>query len=59
MQDRTTLIIAHRLKTIYRAAKIMVFEQGQIVETGTHQSLMAGEGVYKDFMQTHGNGGAR
>jgi ATP-binding cassette subfamily B protein len=41
MQDRTTLIIAHRLATVQRADKIIVMEHGRIVETGTHASLVA------------------
>ncbi len=56
-RDRTTLIIAHRLKTIYRAGKIMVFNNGQIVETGTNDSLIAKNGIYAGFMQTPGSGG--
>lgn len=46
MQDRTTLIIAHRLATVQRADKIIVMEHGSIVETGTHASLVAQGGVY-------------
>jgi ATP-binding cassette, subfamily C, bacterial CydD len=57
VKDRTTLIIAHRLKTIYRAGKIMVFDHGQIAETGTNESLIAGNGIYAGFMQRHGSGG--
>ena len=46
MQNRTTLIIAHRLATVQRADRIIVMDQGQIVESGTHNSLVELGGVY-------------
>jgi len=46
MKDRTTLIIAHRLSTIENSAKIIVMDQGEIVEIGTHASLITQNGVY-------------
>lgn len=45
-QDRTTFVVAHRLSTITHADRIVVIEDGRIVETGNHQQLMADEGVY-------------
>ena len=45
-QDRTTLIIAHRLATIKQADRIVVFDDGQIVEQGTHDDLVAKGGLY-------------
>lgn len=46
-KDRTTLIVAHRLSTITHADKIVVMENGQIVETGTHQELIRKQGAYE------------
>ncbi|UEX90828.1 ABC transporter ATP-binding protein [Staphylococcus ratti] len=45
-KDRTTLIVAHRLSTITHADKIVVVENGQIVEMGSHQTLMSQKGAY-------------
>ncbi|MFA7291767.1 MAG: lipid A export permease/ATP-binding protein MsbA [Rhodocyclaceae bacterium] len=46
MKGRTTLVIAHRLSTIERADLILVMDQGQIVERGTHRELLAANGHY-------------
>jgi ATP-binding cassette subfamily B protein len=46
MGSRTTLVIAHRLATVQRADRILVLDQGRIVEEGTHQSLIAKGGLY-------------
>jgi ABC-type multidrug transport system fused ATPase/permease subunit len=55
MQGRTTFVIAHRLSTIRRADQIMVMEQGQIVERGTHAQLYAAHGRYYDlYTRQHG-----
>jgi ATP-binding cassette subfamily B protein len=47
MEGRTTLVIAHRLATVIRADRILVFDHGRLVEEGTHQSLIGRGGVYK------------
>ncbi len=46
MQHRTTLVIAHRLATVLKADRILVMDEGRIVEEGTHQSLVAKGGIY-------------
>jgi ABC-type multidrug transport system fused ATPase/permease subunit len=53
MQGRTTLVIAHRLSTIRNADRIVVIQDGLIVEQGTHEELLAAEGAYSTlhFMQ--------
>jgi subfamily B ATP-binding cassette protein MsbA len=55
MQGRTTFVIAHRLSTIRRANQILVMEQGQILERGTHAQLYAARGRYYDlYTRQHG-----
>ena len=50
MKGRTTFVIAHRLSTVRKADKILVFEKGQIVESGTHKELLKKEnGIYKNL----------
>jgi ABC-type multidrug transport system fused ATPase/permease subunit len=45
-EHKTTIVIAHRLSTIMHADKIIVFDEGKIVETGTHDELMSNKGIY-------------
>lgn len=47
LEDRTTLIIAHRLSTVRSADKIVVIDGGRIVDTGTHEELMSRGGLYR------------
>jgi ATP-binding cassette subfamily B protein len=49
MQGRTTFVIAHRLSTVRRADLILVMENGQIVERGTHRKLLEGDGLYREI----------
>jgi len=49
MEGRTTLIIAHRLSTVQDADRILVFDDGRIVQRGTHDELFARDGLYRDL----------
>ena len=46
MQERTTIVIAHRLATVLSCDRILVLDKGGIVEEGTHQALVAAGGLY-------------
>jgi subfamily B ATP-binding cassette protein MsbA len=51
LQGRTTFVIAHRLSTIRNADQILVLEDGQIVESGTHDDLLAHDGRYRELYE--------
>jgi ATP-binding cassette subfamily B protein len=47
MKNRTTFIIAHRIQSVMNADLIVVLDKGHIVQSGTHEDLIAGDGVYR------------
>jgi ATP-binding cassette subfamily B protein len=51
MEGRTTLVIAHRLSTIQGADRVVVMDHGQVVETGSHDSLLAQGGLYRRLVE--------
>ena len=55
-QGRTTLIIAHRLSTIRAAGRILVIQDGVVAEQGSHQELLAKNGVYATLYRTQNLG---
>ena len=50
-RKRTTIIIAHRLSTIRNADKIVLIENGKMIESGSHQELMSNNGPYHTFIK--------
>ncbi|WP_111563335.1 ABC transporter transmembrane domain-containing protein [Rhizobium sp.] len=58
MEGRTTLIIAHRLATVLKADRILVLDQGRVVEEGTHQSLVRHGGIYAKLARLQFDAGA-
>jgi len=58
MQGRTSIVIAHRLATIRKADRILVFEKGVLKQSGSHAELMREDGIYRELVniQTAGRG---
>jgi len=56
MQNKITIVIAHRLSTLLHMDRILVFDQGNIVEDGTHQALITQDGLYKTLWDTQVGG---
>lgn len=56
LQNRTTLIIAHRLSAVKQADRVLVFDAGKIIDEGNHQVLISKEGLYRDLYGNRVNG---
>lgn len=56
MRGKTTLVIAHRLSTLKNMNRILVFDQGKIVQDGTHQELLSMDGLYRDLWNSQVGG---
>ncbi len=56
MQNRTTLVIAHRLSTVSQMDRLLVFDKGQIIQDGTHDSLLKQTGHYQHLWELQSNG---
>lgn len=52
VQGRTTIAIAHRLSTLRKADRLIVLDKGQVIEEGSHEQLMAVQGVYHRMYET-------
>ncbi len=56
MQDRTTIVIAHRLSTLSKMDRLLIFDQGAVVEEGTHSDLIAKRGLYAKMWEMQAGG---
>jgi ATP-binding cassette subfamily C protein len=53
LQQRTTLIIAHRLSAVRQADRVLVFDAGKIIDEGRHEELIDRDGLYRDLYASH------
>jgi len=53
MEDRTAVVIAHRLSTVKNADRIIVMKDGEIIEEGNHEALLVQDGHYADLYNTY------
>ena len=51
MQNRTTFVIAHRIQSVMQADLILVFDDGKVVQQGTHDQLLLKKGMYRDVFE--------
>src|SRR5690606_34845264 len=58
MEGRTTLVIAHRLATVLKTDRILVLDEGRIVEQGTHESMVSSGGIYARLARLQFEAGA-
>jgi ABC-type multidrug transport system fused ATPase/permease subunit len=56
VRERTVLILAHRLSTVYDADQIVVVDSGHVVETGTHGTLLRQSGLYRQLINAYEEG---
>ena len=56
MQEKTTIVIAHRLSTLLQMDRILVFNEGNIIQDGTHDELLKEPGLYKTLWSTQMSG---
>jgi ATP-binding cassette subfamily B (MDR/TAP) protein 1 len=55
-RKRTTIMIAHRLTSVQRADRILVFDHGRLFEEGRHEELMKAGGIYEQMIKAHSVG---